>query len=594
MSTYARPRRVAAISILALAALAIVLLSGGSPTRSAAATRAVYVYPIAGSQLAPPHSQITFRNVSVSRLGPISVTGSKSGSHSGRVEADSDGRGGSFIPSKGFTPGETVTVRTHLNIYNGHKGTYRFKVATPAGGIPDSPFGPAARVRGDVWNFHSRPDLHPASVRVVHGSSHTDHGYIFVAPEFGPLQKGPEILDSQGHLIWFKSAPGDWMATVVRVQKLYGKNVLTWWQGRFGAGVGAGEDVINDDHYHQIAAVRAGNGLYADLHAFVITPQNTALMAIEEPVRYNASSVGQPTNQVVFNSVVQEIDIKTGLVLFQWDALDHIPLRASYTKFHGANHPYDYFHLNSVFRDRDGNIVLSGRSVSSVYKVALSNGHIMWTLGGKHSSFKMEPGASPAFQHDAVPRYHNVVSVFDNGAGLFNVHSQSRALWVKMNFHNHTASEEKEIFHAPPVLSTYEGTVQQLPGGHTFVGWGHQPYFSEYNGSRQDIFDARFVDNNASFSAYRFRWNGYPQTKPAVAASNSHGRTWVYASWNGATGVHRWRVLAGASSHRLHRVATVRRTNFETAIRISSASYVAVQALTGKNRVLARSSTIRP
>jgi hypothetical protein len=593
MPTYARPRRLAGLSILALVALAAVLLSGGEPTGSAAATRMVYVYPISGSQVAPPHAQIAFRNLPARAIGSISVTGSKSGSHSGRVEADSDGKGGSFIPNKGFTPGETVTVRTHLNIYDGHSGMFRFKVATPAGAIPDSPFGPPPRVRGDVWGFRSRPDLHPTAVRVDHGPSGTDHGYIFLAPEYGPLQKGPEILDSEGHLIWFKSAPRDWMATVVRVQRLYGKSVLTWWQGKFGAGVGAGQDVINDDHYRQIAVVRAADRLYADLHAFVITPENTALIVAEEPVRINASSVGQPKNQVVFNSVVQEIDIKTGLLLFQWDALDHIPLRASYTKFHGANHPYDYFHLNSVFEDRDGNIVLSGRSVSSIYKVARSNGRIMWTLGGKHSSFKMERGASPAFQHDAVPRYHNVVSVFDNGAGLYDVHSQSRALWIKMDFHNHTASAQKVLYHSPPVLATYEGTVQQLPGGHTFVGWGQKPYMTEYNRSNRVIFDARWVDSNASFSAYRFRWNGYPKTTPAIAASNRRGKTWVYASWNGATGVHRWRVLAGSSPRSLHRVATAKRTNFETAIRISSASYVAVQALNGKNRVLARSSTIR-
>src|SRR5262249_48516816 len=164
-------------------------------------------------------------------------------------------------------------------------------------------------------------------------------------------------------------------------------------------------------------------------HAFVITPENTALILIEEPVRYSAASIGKSTDAVVFNSVVQEIDIRTGLVLFQWDSLDHIPLRASYTHFPKPGHPFDFFHINSIFEDRDGNFVLSGRSVSSVYKVARSNGRIMWTLGGKHSSFKMKPGAAPAFQHDAVPRYHNVVSVFDNGAGLYNVHRQSRALW---------------------------------------------------------------------------------------------------------------------------------------------------------------------
>ncbi len=593
MATCARPLRLASFTMFLTMLAAIVLLATDSSSKSAAASTPVDVYPIAGSQVAPPHAQIAFRGVPASQLGTIVVTGSKSGSHSGWIEADSDGRGGSFIPRRRFTPGETVTVSTHLNIVGGKRGRFHFTVAIPAGAIPTRPFAPPPRVRGDVWGFHSRPDLHPASVRITKRPLGTDHGYIFLAPEFGPLQNGPEVLDTYGHLIWFKPEPRDWMATVVRVQKLHRESVLTWWQGRFGAGVGDGEDVIDDDHYRQIAVVRAANGLFADLHAFVLTPQGTALIAIEEPVHYSASSIGRSKNAVVFDSVVQEIDIKTGLVLFQWDALDHIPLRASYTHFPRSGHPFDYFHLNSVFPARDGNIVLSGRSVSSVYEVARRNGHVLWTLGGKHSSFRMGPGASPAFQHDAVPRIHNVVSVFDNGAGLYNVHSQSRALWIKLNFHNHTASERKEIDHSPPLLTNYEGTVQELERGHVFVGWGHQPYFSEYNSSRRTVFDARFVDNNASFSAYRYHWNGYPQTRPAVSASNRHGKTRVYASWNGATGVHRWRVLAGSSSKSLHRVRTVRWSSFETSIRISSASYVAVQALDGKDHVLATSSTIR-
>src|SRR5581483_10503698 len=101
----------------------------------------------------------------------------------------------------------------------------------------------------------------------------------------------PLIYDSNGQPVWFKPSPGTDMATVVRVQSLHGQPVLTYWQGRFGAGFGNGVDYINDDRYHQIAAVHAGSGLYADLHAFVITPQNTALIVCEEPVRWSSRKV---------------------------------------------------------------------------------------------------------------------------------------------------------------------------------------------------------------------------------------------------------------------------------------------------------------
>jgi hypothetical protein len=205
----------------------------------------------------------------------------------------------------------------------------------------------------------------------------------------------------------------------------------------------------------------------------------------------------------------------------------------------------------------------------------------------------MGPGATPAFQHDAVPRLNNGLTVFDNGAGLYNVHRQSRALWLRLHFRNHSVTETSQIFHSPPLLAQYEGDVQELSHGHVFVGWGQKPYFSEYNGAHRTVFDARFTDNNASFSAYRFHWNGYPKTKPAIAAANRGGRTTVWASWNGSTGVKRWRVRGGSSPKSLHRVTTVKVRNFETAISIPSSSYVAVQALNGKGRVLASSKTIR-
>ena len=237
---------------------------------------------------------------------------------------------------------------------------------------------------------------------------------------------------------------------------------------------------------------------------------------------WNASKIHHSTHAVVFDGVVQEIDIKTGLVLFQWDSLDHVPLADSYTKFR-TGRPYDFFHLNSIEQDDDGNLLIGGRSVSALYKVNHSTGAVMWQLGGKRSSFKFGAHASFAFAHDPRMRAKNdaVFSIFDNGAGLYHVHKQSRALWLNLNFKTMTATRAKEIDHSPPLLARWAGNVQQLDNGDTFVGWGEQPYFSEYNSKGKLLFDARFADRNISYRTYRFDWNGYPKTRPAVAASNS-------------------------------------------------------------------------
>ena len=585
--------RAAAAALIGLLVAAL-MLAVGSAGGSRAAGPAVSVFPIAGSRLGPPGTQITFRGVPANQLGKITVTGSVSGNHTGKVLSDSDGRGGSFMPDKPFTPGERVTVSTGLNIIGGQSGVFHFTVATPAGRLPNRGNVNAARTRGDVLRFHSRPDLLPVAVDVTKRPSHTAHGYIFTAPVRGPLQHGPMILDSRGGLIWFKPLASRIFASDFRVQTLNGKPVLTWWQGYFGGDFGSGEDLIYDTSYHQIGTVKAGNGLSADLHEFQITPQGTALIAIEYPVIWNASHIHHSSHAVVYDGVVQEIDIKTGLVLFQWDSLDHVPLADSYTKFR-TGRPYDFFHLNSIEQDDDGNLLIGGRSVSALYKVSHSTGAVMWQLGGKRSSFKFGAHASFAFDHDprVLAKNDALFSIFDNGAGVYRVHKQSRALWLNLNFKTMTATRAKQVDHSPPLLARWAGDVQQLDRGDTFVGWGEQPYFSEYNSKGKLLFDARFADRNISYRTYRFDWNGYPKTRPAVAASNRGKTTTVYVSWNGATGVKRWRVLAGPSSSSLKAATTARRTGFETAIKIARRSHVRVQALDASGHLLGISAVTK-
>ena len=569
----------------------------GGTSSSTAASSAVSVFPISGSRVAPPHAQISFRGIAPSQIGVVTVTGSRSQAHAGRLKPHSDGRGGSFVPTKAFTPGETVTVTTGLNIVGGKHGTFHFTVASPAGRLPNRPFAPSERVHGDVLQFHSRHDLSPVAVKVTRRDKHIALGYIFLGPEYGPVQSGPMIVDSGGGLVWFKPVPRYDLASDFRVQTYEGKPVLTWWQGYFGAGVGSGVDVINDTAYRQIAVVRAGNGLSADLHEFKLTRQGTALIAAVYPVHWDASSIHRSKHAIVFDCVIQEIDVKTGLVEYQWDSLDHIPLSASYTTFppkSGA--PFDYFHLNSIDQDGDGNLVISARSTSAVYKIDHSTGKVIWTLGGRYSSFKLGAGAATAFQHDVRVRSTNDTrfTAFDNGAGLYNAHSQSRGVILGVDVKHQTVRKLGEFDHSPHLLASFEGNVQSLPGGDSFIGWGQQPYFSEFNFRGQMLFDGHFADTNASYRAYRFRWVGLPQTAPALAASGTGGESRLYVSWNGATQVAHWRVLAGAAPTSLAPVAVASRSGFETAINVAGAHYFAVQGLDGQGHVLGQSATVRP
>jgi hypothetical protein len=563
----------------------------------AAAAPSIAVFPVAGSRLGSPHTTISFRGVPAAGLGAIGVSGSRSGSHTGSIRGHSDGNGASFIPDRAFTPGEVVTVTTGLNVIGGSNGIFHFSVASEAGHVPNRPLAPAGRRHGDVMWFHSRKDIEPAAISVTRRSSRIAPGDVFLGAQQGPVQNGPTILDPSGNLIWFKAIPKYNLATDVRVQSLDGHQVLTWWQGYFGAGVGSGVGLINDAHYHQIAVVRAGNHLPFDLHEFKLTPQGTALITSVYPVYWDASSLHHTRHAIVFDGVVQEIDVKTGLVEFEWHSLDHVPLTDTYRDFPNSNGaPFDYFHINSAEQDRDGNVVVSGRSTSAVYKIDHLTGQTLWTLGGRHSTFKFGSGASMAFQHDVRIQASgdSRVTAFDNGAGLYNVHSQSRGVILHLDLKHKTASKLGEFDHSPRLLSTFEGNVQPLPNGNSFIGWGAQPYFSEFNFRGQLLFDARFVGANTSYRAYRFPWVGTPQTLPAVAASTSGGRTTVYVSWNGATQVANWRVLAAATPTTVASAGVARRSGFETAIRVPAAKYVAVQALDGRGNILAQSPTVQP
>ncbi len=553
------------------------------------------MFPSPGTRFATPQTQISFRGVAPARLGHVTVTGSRTGVHLGRIRPDSDGRGASFYPDRGFRPGELVTVRTALAILGARGGTFKFTIDNPVKAAPQPVRSPAPRQPGDVDRFYSRPDLRPAAVRVTR--PHPGVSDIFLTPMHGPLQWGPMIVDGRGSLVWFKPIAGRRTSVAdLKVEEYRGQPVLTWWQGyqNYG-GSGPNENVIVSRIYRTIATVRAGNGLTADIHDFDLTPQGTAMITAYSEVRLDASASRGVKHEIVANCFVQEIDIPTGNVLFQWDSLDHVPLEDSYVgpvSLPGA--PFgDYFHINSVEQDTDGNLIISARNTWAVYKVYRRTGKVLWELGGKHSSFRMGPGTRTAYQHDATIHPGGLITIFDNGDWP-QVHRQSRAVLERINTSRHTATLVRQFRHSPSLLSPWEGSAQLLGAGQVFVGWGGLSYFTEFDRRGKQVFDGRFVGSGSSYRAYEHSWSAQPSTRPALAVvGRSHGDATAYASWNGATDVFRWRLLAGSTRDRLAAVGVARRRGFETSIPVHTDQlYFAVQAIGPSGRVLAQSRTV--
>jgi hypothetical protein len=457
----------------------------------------------------------------------------------------------------------------------------------------------------DVLRFHSRPRLDPDRVLVtVPARGRTARGYVLLAVKRGPGQDGPQIVDDAGHVVWFRPAPPHSAVTGFRVQRYRGQPVLTWWQGRTRYGHGMGEYAILDRHYREIARVRAGHGYMGDHHEFQLTPRGTAYMSVYAPRSMDLSSVGGPRHGTIFESIVQEVDVASGRVVWEWHSADHLPVSEGMTPPKDGK-PHDYFHVNSVDEDRDGNLLISARNMHAIYAVRKRTGRVLWRLGGKRSDFALGPGASFAFQHDAewlrggALSRGATISLFDNEATPPTA-DQSRGLVLRLDMRARTARVVREYTHPDRLLSIAEGNLQTLPDGHLFVGWGPERHISELARDGRLLFDLIVPPRADSYQAFRFPWHGEPLDRPALAArrrgSGSRERVTVWASWNGATELRGWQLLAGDDPDALLPLGNpVPRRDFETTLHArTDAKYVAVSALDAHGRQIGASRAIEP
>jgi hypothetical protein len=564
------------------------------------------VSPLPNSYDASPHTQISMLGAPAADISNVTATGSFTGEHTGQLIAYSQGDGASFVPEAPFAQGETVAVHGELHSGRAVKDFgYQFTVDYPDPIYYERPGSKVALTAGSYQSFHSAPQLHPPDVEVTHSTPEAEaEGDIFTAPYAGPGQMGPMITEPDGQLVWMYPEPENVFSTNLQVQTLYGEKVLSWWQGYIPQnGFGIGEEVVANSSYQPIMHVDAGNGDKADLHVFSIEPNNAAVLTVFNTIHCDLSAVGGPADGDVTDTAFQELDLKTGLVRREWTPIDHVSLNAAYASDDhvSAEWPWDYFHLNTVDERSDGTTLLSARNTSQLYLINSDTGQITASIGGKKSSVTVGAGAETAYQHDATTLPDGDISIFDNGGSPFTSHSQSRALVIEVNLHSNTDTRVAEFVHPRALQASSQGSVQLLPNGNWFVGWGGEPYFSEFNASGEMIYDAHLPaeiipngknEHANSYRAYQFEWSGTPASPPAIAAeTQGHGLT-VYASWNGATEVASWEVLGGASQEHLSPLTSATKSGFETAMTVPSEAYVEVQALDSAGAAIGHSAVI--
>ncbi len=585
-------------------------LAGVAPGIAAAHPSPVAISPLPGTPDASPDTQISILGVAAATIKSVTVTGSSSSIHAGHLKSYGSQPGASFLLNHPLTQGEHVSVTVRIAGRAPLRSSFAVATLPPT----VAPFLSTSQQQPDkLQHFISQPSLLPPKI-TVNKAAPGLAGDIFLTPLPGPTVHagggplltfkpvgpgGPMIIDGRGRLVWFDQLPAGVEATNLRTATYDGRNVLTWWQGKVTAwAYGVGEGVIADHSYRVLARVRAGNGYAADVHELSVSPNGTALISIYSPVCVSTPCLPFPagTNPAKWpltDAVVEQVDIKTGLVEWEWHAMGHIPTSDAVVP--PASFAFDAYHVNSIQALPSNKLLISLRDTSAIYEVDQHTGKIVWTLGGKHSSFKLGNAASFHFQHDARMLSKNQVSLFDDAAGPpIDPPGYSRGLVLNLDFAHKTATVRRQYARSTDTLADSEGNVQTLPGGDAFVGFGSTPFFSQFSARGALKFDAALPVDDGSYRVFRYPWKATPDTRPDLAVRRrSSTQVTLFASWNGATAVARWEVLVRNSAHKLVRTGSAPWSGFETKIAVrTSATTFEVRALDSHGRLLATSKPV--
>lgn len=558
--------------------LAVLLVAGGAPAQAQPAapiaTPVVQAFPSPGSRTVSPGSQISFRGTST--LPPVEVRGSVTGPHPGQLLPHSDHAGVSFVPTRPFAPGETVTVRTPMDVAGSSGGTFTYAVARPVAVAPRVPLTspeptgpvvprPAATTAGP---YRSRPDLRPPVITTTSTGPHAP-GLLFASSGIPTptVDTGVMIYDDRGEPVWFNTLPDTGLGTLQRIP-YEGRDALTWFTGTqaFQGGF-KGTWTVADSSYTQIGEIAAGNGLTADGHELRVSADGTkALLAIYNPVEKDMTEYGGQADATVYEAVVQEIDLGTGAVTFEWHSLDESPVTDSFEPLTGAT--VDYFHVNALEYDNDGGILVSGRHVSQVLKLdrnAATGKRVQWRLGGRHSTFALQPGDAPSYPHDVRRRPDGTLSVYDNAVRSTR---QGRGIAYRLDSTAGTATVVQTWNHNPEVFGLIVGSNRLLGNGDELVSYGSTGIATEYDPAGEKVWESTFGGGSWSYRTLRVDgWHARPAEPPALVTDRSGTSVTGYASWNGSTDVAAWVLLAGPSVDRLRKVGPVTpRRGFETTL----------------------------
>lgn len=531
----------------------------------------------------------------------ISVQGSQSGAHEGQTILADDEKTVIFKPNQAFTAGEQVRVEVNRlqvdrqTIYAPLSFSFFIATNQQPGEVASDTEPATTPPKSSFPDFLTLPqDIPHYTVSMT--SPESAEGYIFVAPFYwtkSTLGSYLLIIDNQGQIVYYQSVADAQNAFDFKVQpngrlSYFDQNESTFY--------------LVDSHYQVVETYQAGNGYVADLHDLQVLPNGNALLMAYDDETVDMSQV-VPDGKVdatVTGLIVQELDPSMN-VIFEWRSWDHVSFLDSTANL--TEQKVDLVHGNALALANDGDLLLSSRNLSEVTKIDLQTGEVIWRLGGKANMFEFINGEPFAFQHDIRQLPNGDLTIFDNQGTPQNP-AASHAIEYRLDETNKTATQVWEFTHDPPIFATFMGDTQRLSNGNTFIDWGAPSTdkafayvtMTEVNPEDQVVFELTFDHPYVSYRAFRYPWQGFPDTKPALASQvDSSGITLGY-SWNGATEVAAYQVLGGTSPEALTLIEQKTKTRFETQSLLTNPPpgecYFQVAALDQSGGEMARSEII--
>jgi hypothetical protein len=526
-----------------------------------------YISPRNNSQFVSLTTNIILKsseNVNASSLTGhhFTVSGTKSGEHSGTIKLADDNKTILFIPSRPFVPGEYVNINVGQEIQTTSgavlpKVSFQFLTTPLVQPIKVDPLSllenKPITEKGNVAQSYksltkiSSPSSLPSDFPGISlvSSTNPSEGKIFMT-NFSILTGDTTgnyliIANNDGSVLKYKKLNGEALDFKVlpNGQLSYSSAIISF--GSYGEVIW----IVTDTSLAPIDTFKCGNGYTADFHDFLLLPNGHAIMEAydPEPVDMSRIAPGGNPNATVIGSVIQEVDA-SGNVVFQWRSWDYLPITDSYIDL--TTSTVDLLHTNAFDVDANGNIVLSMRHLSSIFKIDRQTGNLDWILGGKQNQFTFlneHQSNAPnyfSFQHNVQVQPNGDITLFDNG----NQHSPaySRAVEYKIDEVNKTADLVWEYRHSPDIYSYAMGSVQKLANGNTFIGWGiatgsGAPVFTEVKPDNTTALEFNFQPGQVSYRSYKFPWASGISAASVSVSEILQGNTYKFNSLNDTTGI---------------------------------------------------------